>query len=91
MHQRLQAEEDFTVKVSENPNGQTKIFTEHSGILRKIAVFQQCAMEVFRRVAPTDWICRSSEYLIRLYQQEQCVTCQNIGDFLEKYEKSIEL
>lgn len=80
----FQAENDFTIRVSENQGGQTEIFVEHSGISRKIAVFQQCALEMFREVSPTDWICRSSGYLIQLYQQGHCVTCKNMGDYLEK-------
>lgn len=83
----FQVEEDFTIRVSENQGGQTEIFVEHSGISRKIAVFQQCALKVFHEISPTDWICRSSGYLIRLYQQGQCVICQNIGNFLEKIRK----
>lgn len=67
--------------------GQTEIIVGYSGISRKIAVFQQCALEVFRELSPTDWICRSSGYLIRLYQQGQCVICQNMDDYLEKIRK----
>lgn len=83
----FQVEEDFTIRVSENQGGQTEIFVEHSGISRKIAVFHQRALEMFREVSPTDWICRSSGYLIWLYLQGQCVTCQNMDDFLGKIRK----
>lgn len=83
----FQAEDGFTVRVSENQGGQTEIIAEHSGISRKIAVFQQCALEMFHEISPSDWICGSSGYLIQLYQQGQCVICQNMGNFLEKIRK----
>ena len=83
----FQVENDFTIRVSENQGGQTEIIAEHYGISRKIAVFHQQALEIFREVSPSDWICRSSGYLIQLYQKGQCVICQNMGDFLEKIRK----
>ncbi len=79
-----QIEDDFTVRVSENQRGLTEVFVEHCGISLKTATFEQCALSVFREVSPTDWICRSSGYLIRLYQQKKCVTCQNMSEFLKK-------
>ena len=85
----FQVGEDFTVRVSENQEGQTEIIVGYSGISRKIAVFQQCALEVFRELSPTDWICGSSGYLIWLYQQGQCIICQNMGNFLEKIRKKV--
>lgn len=83
----FQVEEDFTVTVSENQDSLTEIFVEYSGISRKVVSFQQCALAMFREVSPTDWICRSSGYLIRLFQEERCITCRNMGDFLEKIRK----
>lgn len=80
----FQAENDFTFRVSENQDSQTEIIAEHSGVSCTIAVFHQRALEVFREVSPTDWICRSSGYLIQLYQQRQCIICQNMGGFLKK-------
>lgn len=79
----FQVEADFTVRVSENQDGMTEIFVEYSGISRKVVTFQQCALTVFREVSPTDWICRSSGYLIRLYQEERCITCRSMEKFLE--------
>lgn len=80
----FQVEENFTIRVSENPDGMTEVFVEYGGISRKTVTFEQCALSVFREVSPTDWICRSSGYLIRLYQQGACVNCQNMSEFLEK-------
>ncbi len=80
----FQVEDAFTVRVSENPDGLTEVFVGYCGITLKTAVFEQCALSVFREVSPTDWICRSSGYLIRLYQQGECVTCHNMSEFLEK-------
>lgn len=79
----FQVEGGFIIRVSENRNGMTEVFVEYSGISRKVAVFQQCALKVFREVSPTDWICGNSGYLIRLYQEEQCISCQNIKSFLK--------
>lgn len=80
----FQVEVSFTVRVSENPDGRTEVFLEYCGISRKTAIFKQCALAVFREVSPTDWICRSSGYLIRLYQQGESAICQNMSEFLEK-------
>lgn len=80
----FQVEDNFTVMLSENQDGWTEVFLKYCGISRKTAIFKQCALAVFREVSPTDWICRSSGYLIRLYQQGECVTCQNMSEFLEK-------
>ncbi len=77
----FQVEDGFTIRVSENKNGMTEVFVEYSDISRKVGVFQQCALKVFREVSPTDWICGNSGYLIRLYQEEQCISCQNIENF----------
>lgn len=77
----FQTEDKFIIKVSENEDNMTEVFVEHSGISRKVAVFQQYALKVFREVSPTDWICRNSGSLIRLYQEEQCISCQNIESF----------
>lgn len=80
----FQVEDDFTVRISENPYGLTEVFVEYCGISRKTVTFVQCVLSVFREVSPTDWICRSSGYLIQLYQQRECVNCQNMNGFLEK-------
>lgn len=80
----FQVEDNFTVRISENSYSLTEIFVEYCGILRKTVTFEQCALSVFREVSPTDWIYRSSGYLIRLYQQGECVACQNMSEFLEK-------
>ncbi len=85
----FQAEEDFTVRVSEKHEGLTAVIAECSGVSCQIAAFQQCALDLFREVSPTDWICRSSGYLIQLYQKGQCVICQNMDDFLEKIRKKV--
>lgn len=79
----FQTEDNFTIRVSENQDGMTEVFVEYSGVSRKVAVFQQCALKVFHEVSPTDWICGNSGYLIRLYQKEQCISCQNIENFSE--------
>lgn len=80
----FQVEDDFMVRVSENQDGLTEVFVEYCGISRKTETFEQCALSVFREVSSTDWIYRSSGYLIRLYQQRECVNCQNMSEFLEK-------
>ena len=77
----FRTEDNFKIRVSENEDSMTEIFVEYSGISRKVTVFQQCALKVFREVSPTDWICGISGYLIRLYQKEQCISCQNIESF----------
>lgn len=77
----FQTEDNFKIRVSENEDGMTEIFVEYSDISRKVVIFQQCALKVFREVSPTDWICGNSGYLIRLYQEEQCISCQNIENF----------
>lgn len=79
----FQVEEDFTVTVSENQDSVAEIFVEYSGISCKVVSFHQCALAMFREVSPTDWICRSSGYLIRLFQEERCITCQSMEKFLE--------
>lgn len=42
----FQVEDNFTVKVSENPDGMTEIFVEYCGISHKAATFEQCALSV---------------------------------------------
>lgn len=83
----FQVEDNFSIRVSENPDGLTEVFVEYGGISHKTVTFEQCALAVFREVSPTDWICRSWGYLIRLYRQGECVTCQNISEFLKKATK----
>lgn len=78
----FQTEDGFTIRVLENDDGMTEVFVEYCGISRKTAIFQQCALKLFREVSPTDWIYRNLGYLIQLYQNEQCVSCQNIENFL---------
>ena len=77
----FQTEDNFIIKVSENKDGMTEIFVKYSDISRKVVVFQQCALKIFREVSPTDWIFGNSGYLIRLYQKKQCISCQNIKNF----------
>ena len=77
----FQTDNNFIIRVSENEDGMTEVFVEYCGISRKVVVFQQCALKIFREVSPTDWICRNSGYLIRLYQEEQCISCKNIESF----------
>lgn len=77
----FQVEDGFTIRVSENEDGMTEVFVEYSGISHKVAVFQQCALKAFYEVSPDDWICGNSGYLIRLYQEEQCIFCQDIESF----------
>lgn len=74
-------ENNFKIRVSENADGMTEVFVEYSGISRKAVVFQQCALNVFREVSPTDWICGNSDYLIHLYQKKKCISCKNIKNF----------
>ena len=76
--------DDFTVRVSENRNGQTEVFVEHCGVHFKAVTFEQCALSVFREESPTDWICKSSGDLKRLYRQRKRVTCRNMSEFFKK-------
>ena len=76
-------DDNFKIRVSENADNMTEVSVEYSGISRKVVVFQDCALNVFRDVSPTDWICGNSEYLIRLYQKKQCISCQNTKNFSE--------
>lgn len=80
----FKTEDGFSIRVAENEDGMTEVFVEYSAVSRKVAAFQQCALNLFREVSPTDWVCENSGYLICLYQKEQCVFCQNIEKFLEK-------
>ena len=77
----FQTEDGFKIWVAESKDNQTEVFVEYCGISRETVIFQQCALAVFRKVSPTDWICGNSGYLVQLYKQKQCVSCQNIENF----------
>lgn len=81
----FKTEDGFSIRVAENKDGMTEVFVEYFDVSRKVAVFLQYALNLFREVSPTDWICGNSGYLISLYQEERCVFCQNIKDFLKEY------
>ncbi|MCM1506459.1 MAG: hypothetical protein NC177_04910 [Ruminococcus flavefaciens] len=87
----FKTEDSFSIRVAENDDGMTEFFVEYSAVSRKVAVFQQCALNLFREVSPTDWICGNSVYLIQLYQKERCVFCQNIRTSLKNNKNPLTL
>lgn len=80
----FKTEDGFVIRVAENENGMTDVFVEYSTVSRKVAVFLQYALNLFRKVSPTDWVCKYSGYLIQLYQEDRCVFFQSMEKFPKK-------
>ncbi len=78
----FQIDDDFIVTVHENEYNMTEVFAEYNEVLRKIIVFQQCALAIFREVSPNHFIEKYSEYMKILYQQECCIICDNMTELI---------
>lgn len=82
--------EDFLVSVSENADGFTEVYGTRNDLTRKLLLFRQPAIGVFREVSPTYFIYSVSGYLEKLFHDQIYIELFTISEFfgeeLENYQ-----